>query len=88
MPCILIGCALGQVYAEIHNILIVKDDIFWKIEDPITPAFFSILGATAVLCGATRMTFALAVIMMETTASVDLFMPIIFTLFVAYGIGY
>jgi len=26
--------------------------------------------------------------MMETTASVDLFMPIIFTLFVAYGIGY
>lgn len=34
------------------------------------------------------MTFALAVIMLETTASVDLFMPIIFTLFVAYGIGY
>lgn len=26
--------------------------------------------------------------MLETTASVDLFMPIIFTLFVAYGIGY
>jgi len=88
MPCILIGCALGQVYAEIHNILFVRDDILWKIEDPITPAFFSILGATAVLCGATRMTFALAVIMLETTASVDLFMPIIFTLFVAYGIGY
>jgi chloride channel 7 len=88
MPCILIGCSLGQVYAEIHNVLFVKNDIFWTIDDPITPAFFSILGATAVLCGATRMTFALAVIMLETTASVDLFMPIIFTLFVAYGIGY
>jgi hypothetical protein len=40
------------------------------------------------LCGATRMTFALAVIMLETTASVDLFMPINFTLFVAYGAAY
>jgi len=33
------------------------------------------------------MTFALAVIMLETTASVDLFMPIIFTLFISYGTG-
>jgi hypothetical protein len=32
MPCILIGCALGQVYAEIHNILFVRDDILWKID--------------------------------------------------------
>ena len=68
--------------------LLVDNDIFWRIDKPVTPAFFSILGATAVLCGATRMTFALAVIMLETTASVDLFMPIIFTLFVAYGICY
>jgi chloride channel 7 len=88
MPCILIGCALGQVYSTFHNWLFVSIDTLWRIERPITPAFFSILGATAVLCGATRMTFALAVIMLETTASVDLFMPIIFTLFVAYGIGY
>jgi CBS domain-containing protein len=29
MPCILIGCALGQVYAELHNLMIVKEDIFW-----------------------------------------------------------
>lgn len=39
------------------------------------------------LSGATRMTFALAVIMLETTASVDLFLPIIFTLFISYGTG-
>jgi chloride channel 7 len=88
MPCILIGCALGQVYAKFHNWLLAEKDFLGKIDNPITPAFFSILGATAVLCGATRMTFALAVIMLETTASVDLFMPIIFTLFIAYGIGY
>jgi CBS domain-containing protein len=59
------------------------------ILDPhsIENSFFSILGATAVLSGATRMTFALAVVMLETTASVDLFLPIIFTLFISYGTG-
>ena len=33
------------------------------------------------------MTYSLAVIMLETTSSVDLFLPIIFTLFVSYGTG-
>jgi chloride channel 7 len=45
------------------------------------------LGAAAVLSGATRLTFSLAVIMLETTSSVELFLPIIFTLFIAYGTG-
>jgi len=48
---------------------------------------FAILGATAMLAGATRMTYSLAVIMLETTSSVELFLPIIFTLFVSYGGG-
>lgn len=87
LPCILIGCALGQLYAPVHN------QMFHPHYDPnvpnsgINPSFFSIIGATAVLSGATRMTFALAVIMLETTASVDLFLPIIFTLFISYGTG-
>lgn len=46
-----------------------------------------ILGATAVLSGSTRMTYSLAVIMLETTQNVDLFLPIIFTLFASYGVG-
>jgi CBS domain-containing protein len=90
LPCILIGCALGTVYAELHN------SIFHPSDDEshedgtgrIRPSFFAILGATAMLSGATRMTFALAVIMLETTASVDLFIPIVLTLFVSYGFGY
>jgi chloride channel 7 len=48
---------------------------------------FAIMGATAMLAGATRMTYSLAVIMLETTSSVELFLPIIFTLFVSYGSG-
>lgn len=33
------------------------------------------------------MTYSLAVIMLETTSSVELFIPIIFTLFMSYGTG-
>lgn len=47
----------------------------------------AILGATAVLSGSTRMTFSLTVIMLETTSSIDLFLPIIFTIFISYGTG-
>jgi H+/Cl- antiporter ClcA len=33
------------------------------------------------------MTYSLAVIMLETTSNVELFLPIIFTLFASYGSG-
>lgn len=39
------------------------------------------------LSGSTRMTFSLVVIMLETTSSIDLFFPIIFTVFFSYGAG-
>ena len=39
------------------------------------------------LSGSTRMTYSLAVIMLETTSNVDLFLPMIFALFVSYGVG-
>ena len=39
------------------------------------------------LSASTRMTYSLAVIMLETTSNVDLFLPMIFALFVSYGAG-
>jgi H+/Cl- antiporter ClcA len=33
------------------------------------------------------MTYSLAVIMLETTSNVNLFLPMIFALFVSYGVG-
>ena len=83
MPCILIGCGIGHMYSFLHS------EIFGGRGTPhyISPSTFSILGATAVLSGATRMTFALAVVMLETTSSIELFLPIIFTLFISYGTG-
>lgn len=84
MPCILIGCSLGHIYGPLHALIFNKHK---TDENFIPPSTFAILGATAVLSGSTRMTFSLAVIMLETTNSVELFLPIIFTLFVSYGTG-
>jgi H+/Cl- antiporter ClcA len=39
------------------------------------------------LSGSTRMTYSLAVVMLETTSNVNLFLPMIFALFVSYGVG-
>lgn len=39
------------------------------------------------LSGSTRMSYSLAVIMLETTSNVNLFLPMIFALFVSYGVG-
>ena len=39
------------------------------------------------LSGSTRMTYSLAVIMLETSQNVDLFLPMILGLFVSYGVG-
>ena len=79
LPCMLIGCALGHIYYPIHSMI---------FPDSVNSETLSILGATAVLSGATRMTYCLAVIMLETTSNVELFLPIICTLFMSYGSGF
>lgn len=46
-----------------------------------------IIGATSMLSSYTRMTYSLGVIMMETTQSLNLFIPILLSMVVSYGIG-
>eukprot|EP00347_Sterkiella_histriomuscorum_P003230 403365093 len=82
IPCILIGCGLGHMYFHLHYKIFTFEE-----DNHIKAATFATLGATAVLAGSTRMTYSLAVIMLETTSSVDIFLPIIFTLFISYGSG-
>ena len=60
LPCILIGCSLGSLYAPLHNKMFHASS-----NDPdISSSFFYVIVSTTVLCGATRMTFAFAVIML------------------------
>ena len=78
LPGILIGCGLGRMLTLF---------ISTNIEGVVEPATYAIIGASAVLGGYSRMTFSLAVIMLETTENVNLFLPIIFTLFISFAVG-
>jgi H+/Cl- antiporter ClcA len=76
LPGILIGCALGRILAIIQSMLIDTSN-----------QIYATVGAAAILGGYTRFSFSLAVIMMETTQNVNLFLPIIFALFTSFGVG-
>ena len=49
---------------------------------------FIVLGCAAMLAGYTRMTYSLGVILMETAQTMNLFVPIIFTIIIANHVGY
>lgn len=48
---------------------------------------FTILGTASVLAGYTRMTFSLAIIMMETSQAINMFVPIFFTIIISNKVG-
>jgi hypothetical protein len=86
LPCMVIGCTLGHLYHPIH----IKLCSFFSYainDNPMNSETVAILGAAAVFSGATRMTYCLAVIMLETTGNTDFFLPVIFTLLISYGVA-
>jgi H+/Cl- antiporter ClcA len=83
----IIGCALGHIYHPFHTQFIHYFPDYIK-GDSINSETVAILGAAAVLSSSTRMTYCLTVIMLETTSNVDLFLPVIFTIFCSYGVGF
>jgi chloride channel 7 len=78
LPGILVGCALGRMVGLFIENYIVEE---------IHPSTYAIIGAASILAGYSRLSFSLAVIMLETTENVNLFLPIIFALFVSFGVG-
>ena len=46
---------------------------------------YIIVGAAAMLAGYTRLTYSLAVIMLETTQSINMFLPLIISIMVSHG---
>mmetsp|Transcript_11804 Transcript_11804/g.14984 ORF Transcript_11804/g.14984 Transcript_11804/m.14984 type:complete len:360 (+) Transcript_11804:663-1742(+) len=77
LPGILIGCSVGIIYMDIlvygfgANIL------------EIGGQSYIIIGATAMLASYCRLTYSLAVIMLETTQSINNFLPTVLTIAVA-----
>ena len=47
----------------------------------------ALLGAASMLAGYCRMTYSLTVLMLETTQSINLFIPMIITMLFSYGTG-
>ena len=81
LPGILIGCSVGLIYMEI---LI---DWFGMDIRGIGGQSYIICGASAMLAGYTRLTYSLAVIMLETTQSINNFLPIVFSIMSALSVS-
>lgn len=84
LPGMIIGCALGQVVAMIC----LNFDVFSNDEYDYNRSAFILLGCAAMLAGYTRMTYSLAVILMETSHSNEMFVPILFTIIISNQVGY
>lgn len=78
---IIVGCTIGQLYSFAFNAL------FPDSTEKNRGAVYSIIGSAAMLSGSTRMTYSIAVIIMETTQNLNLFLSIIFGMFFSYLVG-
>ena len=75
---ILIGCGYGRLFGLFVSEYITSD---------VKPSSYAVVGAASILAGYARHTFSLAIIMMESTENIDLFIPIVFAIMVAYVVG-
>ena len=93
MPGIIIGCAVGGLYAELQA-WVLGGSIAESYAIPsdgsaprMTAVTFVLTGAGAMLSSYTRLTFSLLVIMLETTSSINIFLPMTFAIFTARVVG-
>jgi H+/Cl- antiporter ClcA len=75
---ILIGCSFGRLWA-----MFCTDYLEMQVHVPS----YALIGAVSILAGYARHTFSLAVIMMESTENINLFLPMIFSMFISYSIA-
>mmetsp|Transcript_48437 Transcript_48437/g.65756 ORF Transcript_48437/g.65756 Transcript_48437/m.65756 type:complete len:132 (+) Transcript_48437:1168-1563(+) len=78
LPGMIMGCALGIIYGEVVDTFVEGNHHHQTNQ---------IMGAAAMLAGYTRFTYSLAVIMLETTSSINLFIPIIVTISTSFQVG-
>jgi chloride channel 7 len=83
LPGMIIGCALGEIYSKICLNAGIFDDEHYKTYRVI----YIILGMGAMLAGYTRMTYSLAVIVMETSQAINIFIPICLTIAISNAVG-
>ena len=92
LPGIIIGCAVGGCWAEVqawmtgHSIAdsFTPDEDGYKSDLAVTNV---LVGAGAMLSSYCRLTYSLVVIMLETTSSINIFLPMMTGIMVARGVG-
>ena len=83
LPGMIIGCAIGEIYSHaMLNLGIYDLDHYQNYR-----VIYIILGMGAMLAGYTRMTYSLAVIVMETSQAINIFLPVIISLGIANKVG-
>jgi H+/Cl- antiporter ClcA len=83
LPGLIIGCCIGQIYSEIlYNLGVVSDDNYSSNRKALI-----IIGINAMMSGYTRMTYALSVILLETTQIINLYIPATFSIIIAKKVG-
>ena len=83
LPGMIIGCGLGEIYAHsMWNLGFYDEDHYKQYR-----VIYIILGMGAMLAGYTRMTYSLAVIVMETSQAINIFVPVIVAIGVANLVG-
>lgn len=76
LPGMIIGCAIGEIYAHSTYFLGIYDETHYQNYR----VSYIIIGMAAMLASYTRMTYSLAVIVMETCQNMNIFMPIVITI--------
>ena len=85
LPGVIIGCAMGNwVFWLFENWGWMVYDLEFK--EGVLRSYI-ILGAGAYMAGYTRMTYSLAVLIMETTQSIESFIPMIITIAISNEVG-
>ena len=85
LPGIIIGCAMGGCYAEVQAKILGENisDTF----DSQTSVTFVMVGAGSMLSAYCRLTYSLVVIMLETTSSINIFLPMMIGILCARGVA-
>jgi chloride channel 7 len=79
LPGMIIGCAIGQLYAQI----LLDTELIHKPQFDEVRKNCIIIGIGATLAGYTRMTYSLAVIVMETSQVINMFVPLMISIMIS-----